>query len=162
MTEETPRVDREGIHIERELAERVAIEEDLDANVTSEYRFPSPTRRRIAAWVYLVAGVIAAFVIQDGWVVTIALGLIAAWHFLSSWPLQVDEHEALATAAGAVEFPIGHSSAAVRFTGWRSRPRWSVVLYSAAEPPDQRALVVVDAINGEIAETPYVEPISPI
>ncbi|HJS72352.1 MAG TPA: hypothetical protein VJ858_06450, partial [Acidimicrobiia bacterium] len=63
---------------------------------------------------------------------------------------------------GAVDFPIGHSSASVRFHGWRSRPRWSVMLYSAAEPPDQRALVVVDAVNGAIVETPYVEEIAPL
>jgi hypothetical protein len=47
----------------------------------------------------------------------------------------------------------------VRFNGWRSRPRWTVVLYSASEPPDHRALVVVDAVSGEIVETPYVEMI---
>jgi hypothetical protein len=65
-------------------------------------------------------------------------------------------------AARAVDFPIGHSSASVRFHGWRSRPRWSVMLYSATEPPDQRALVVVDAVDGSIVETPYVETIRPV
>jgi hypothetical protein len=33
------------------------------------------------------------------------------------------------------------------------------VLYSASEPPDQRALVVVDAVSGDVAEEPYVEPV---
>jgi hypothetical protein len=37
-----------------------------------------------------------------------------------------------------------------------------VVLYSAVEPPDARALVVVDAVTGEVIETPYVEPVDPI
>jgi hypothetical protein len=87
---------------------------------------------------------------------------LALWQFLTAWPLHVDEHEAMTTAAAAVDFPIGHSSASVRFNGWRSRPRWSVVLYSATEPPDQRALVVVDAVTGEIVEIPYEEPISPV
>jgi hypothetical protein len=34
-----------------------------------------------------------------------------------------------------------------------------VILYSASEPPDQRALVVVDAVSGEVAEEPYVEEV---
>jgi hypothetical protein len=161
MSEE-PRVDREGIHVERELADQVAIEEELDANLEGEYRFPPPSRRRIAGWVYLVAGVVAALTIDTGWIAGLGFAGLSLWQFLGSWPLEIDEHEAMTTAASAVEFPIGHSSASVRFHGWRSRPRWSVVLYSATEPPDERALVVVDAVTGEIVETPYVESITPV
>ncbi|HEX6298849.1 MAG TPA: hypothetical protein VF148_00080 [Acidimicrobiia bacterium] len=162
MSDEKPRVDRQGIHIERDLADRVAIEEELDANLEGEYRFPSPSRRRIAGLVYLVAGVVAVLTTDAGWIVGLGFAGLSLWQFLSSWPLTVDEHEAMTTAASAVEFPIGHSSASVRFHGWRSRPRWSVVLYSATEPPDERALVVVDAVSGGIVETPYTESITPV
>lgn len=162
MSEETPRVDREGIHIDRELAEQVAIEEELDSNVGGEYRFPPPTRRRIAGWVFLVCGVAAGLSFDGGWLVGAGFLALALWQFASSWPLDIDENEAMTLAAAAVDFPVGHSSAAVRFRGWRSRPRWSVVLYSATEPPDRRALVVVDAVDGEIVETPYVEDVVPV
>jgi hypothetical protein len=154
------RLDREGIHIDRDLADQVSIEEELDANVVGVYRFPPATRRRIAGWVYLAAGVVAALVIDSGWMVGLGLWLLAVWQFASSWPLEIDEHQAMTRAASTVDFPIGHSSASVRFHGWRSRPRWSVMLYSAAAPPDQRALVVVDAVDGRIVETPYVEDIA--
>ena len=160
MSDDTPRVDREGIYIERDLADEIAIEEELDSNVEGEYRFPSPSRRRIAAWVYLVAGVVAAFTIPSGWVVGLGFAAVAAWHFAAAWPLAVDESEAMTTAAARVDFPVGHSSATIRFHGWRSRPRWSVVLYSAAEPPDRRALVVVDAVSGAVVEEPYMEDIA--
>ncbi|MFZ0015545.1 MAG: hypothetical protein WAL25_15680 [Acidimicrobiia bacterium] len=162
MTDESPRVDRSGIHIDRELADQVSIEAELDANVEGEYHFPSPQRRRIAGWVYVVAAVVSVFAFTGGWYVAIGFLGLAAWQFLSAWPLAIDEREAMTTAASAVEFPIGHSSASVRFSGWRSRPRWSVLMYSATEPPDQRALVVVDAITGVIVETPYVEDVIPI
>jgi hypothetical protein len=161
MSEER-RIDREGIHIERDLADQIAIEEELDANIEGEYRFPAPSRRRIAGWIYVVAGVVAGFTIGGGWVVGLGFAALAAWQFLSSWPLEVDERDAMTTAATAVDFPIGHSSASVRFHGWRSRPRWSVILYAATEPPDQRALVVVDAVTGDIVETPYVESIAEV
>jgi hypothetical protein len=162
MTDETPRVDREGIHIDRELAERVAIEEELDSNVAGEYRFPSPARRRISGWVFVVFGVVAALSFDGGWLVSLGFLVLALWQFLSAWPLNVDEKKAMTVAATAVDFPVGHSSAAVRFRGWRSRPRWSIVLYSATEPPDRRALVVVDAVDGAIVETPYLEDVIPV
>jgi hypothetical protein len=156
------RIDREGIYIERDLAERVAIEEELDSSIEGEFRFPPPSRRGIAGWVYLAAGLASVFVIDGGWVVGIGFAVLAAWQFLSSWPLSIDEHEAMTIAGREVDFPIGHSSASVRFHGWRSRPRWSVVLYSAIEPPDQRALVVIDAVSGDVVETPYVEDIGAV
>lgn len=162
MTNDQPKIDREGIHIERDLADQIAIEEELDANVEGEFRFPSPMRRRIAGWIYLAAGVLIAFVVDGGWVASVGFGLLALWHFASSWPLNINEMQAMTRAAAAVDFPIGHASAAVRFVGWRSRPRWSVVMYSATEPPDERGLVVVDAVSGEIVEIPYSEPIAPL
>lgn len=36
------RVDRDGIHIDRDVADAVAIEEELDANIVGPYRFPIP------------------------------------------------------------------------------------------------------------------------
>jgi hypothetical protein len=154
-----PRVDRSGIHIERELAESLAIEEELDSNLVGPYRFPSPMRRRISGWVFVAAAVIALAVIDGGWLPAVGLLALAAWNFASAWPLAVDEHRALSVAGAAVDFPVGHASAAVTFRGLRSRPQWSVVLYSAEEPPDKRALVVVDAVSGEVADEPYVEDV---
>ncbi|MBW3666385.1 MAG: hypothetical protein KY394_02195 [Actinobacteria bacterium] len=160
MTSEEPRVDRSGIHIDRDLADSVAIEEELDANLAGVYRFPSPQRRRLAGWVYLGMAALALAVV-DGLIVAAGLAVLAAWHFLSAWPLVIDETEALKIAGAVVGFPVGHASAAVRFAGWRSRPRWAVVLYSATDPPEERALVVVDGIDGRVADS-YRETISPI
>lgn len=162
MSEEEHRIDREGIHIERDLADQVAIEEELDANVEGEYQFPAPARRRISGWIYIGVGVVSFFAFEGGWIAALGFAILAAWQFVSSWPLDVDEREAMTTAGAAVDFPIGHSSASMRFHGWRSRPRWSVMLYSASEPPDHRALVVVDAVNGEIVEAPYTERITQV
>jgi hypothetical protein len=162
MSDQNPNVDRSGIHIERDLADSIAIEEELDANIEGEYRFPSPKRRRIAGWVYLVAGLISGLTFTGGWWVAIGFVVLAAWQFVSAWDLNVDEKEAMTVAASVVQFPIGHAAASVRFTGWRSRPRWSVVMYSATEPPDQRALVLVDAVTGYVIAPPYVEGLAAV
>ncbi len=156
------RVDREGIHIDRDLADRIAIEEELDANVAGEYRFPSPERRRLSGWVFVAAAIISVLAFDGGWLVAIGFLGLAAWQFLSSWPLAVDEHEAMRKAASVVDFPIGHASASIRFHGWRSRPRWSVLLYSAVDPPDRRALVLIDAVTGDPIDLPYVEAIETV
>ena len=160
--ESKSKVDRQGIHIDRELAHSIAIEEGLDSDLAGPYGFPDVRRRRISGWVLLGAALVAIVAIRGGWIIGVGFALLAIWQFLSAWPLAVDENEAMTVAGAAVEFPIGHASAAVRFHGWRSRPRWSVVLYSAAEPPDQRALVVVDAVNAEVVEEPYVEDIEAV
>lgn len=162
MSDDGARIDRDGIHIDADLAEDVAIEEELDSNVVGVYLFPSPERRRLAGWALIAAGGFSLLAIPGGWPVAVGLTALAVWPFLSSWPLHVDEKEAMMRAAAEVSFPIGHASAAVRFQGWRSRPRWATVLYSAADPPDQRALVVVDAVDGSIVETPYVEEIAAV
>lgn len=160
MTQEDPkRVSREGIVIERDLAEALAIEEELDSSVVGPYRFPSPGRRRISGWVLLVGAVLCAWLIELGWIPALGFVALAAWQFLSAWDLEVDDHQALERAAAAVDFPVGHASAAVTFKGWRSRPRWSVILYSAAEPPDRRALVVIDAVTGNVVEDVYAEDV---
>lgn len=156
---DAPKIDRTGIHIERDLAEQVAIEEELDSNVVTAFQFPPPTRRKAAGWVFVVAALIVAATIDNGWVPALGLVALAAWQFLSAWPLNIDENTALQKSAAAVEFPVGHASAAVTFKGFRSRPRWAVVLYSASHPPDQRGLVVVDAVSGEVVEEVYTEAI---
>lgn len=152
------RVTREGIHIDRDVAEAVAIEEELDSNVVGPYRFPDPERRRVPAYIYGAVAVAVAVAI-DPLAALLPAGA-ALWHIVGTWRLVVRQEQALSVAAGAIDFPVGHASAAVGFRGWRSRPQWSVIIYSAAEPPDRRALVVVDGVTGEVVEAPYVEPLS--
>ncbi len=159
MSNDEPRVDREGIHIDRSLAESLAIEDELDSNVTGPFRFPSPIRRRISGWIFTVFAVLAFLLIDGGWLPAVGFVALAGWQFASAWPLAIDEQRALEIAAARAEFAVGHASAAVTFRGWRSRPRWSVVLYSAQEPPDQRGLVVVDAVSGTVVEEPYFEAV---
>ncbi len=154
MTDER-RVTREGIHIDRDVADAVAIEEELDSNIVGPYRFPSPLRRRTPALVYaLMAIAVAVFIDPVPAVILVGLAL---WHAAAAWPLRTNQHQALETAGRAVEFGIGHASAAVTFHGLRARPRWSVILYSSVDPPDRRALVGVDAVSGEVVGDPYVE-----
>lgn len=157
-------VSREGIFIPAEVAASEDLPEDLDASQLGPYLFPDPRRRRIAGVIYLASAVALGVGVPARpsllAAVVIALGL-AAWSFAAAWPLRLGPDDALAVAAAAVPFPVGHVSAAVTFAGIRARPRWQVIVYSADDPPSQRALVQVDAVDGSLVEETYVEGVPP-
>lgn len=155
---------RRGIAISRDVAEAAAIPDDLDADAAGPYAVPEPARRRRAAVVYVVAavgaavGIVAGGLPQGMWLAVAGFVAIAAYHVAAAWKLVVREGRALEEANRAIGFPVGHASATLGFRGWRARPIWNVLVFSADDPPSRRGLVRVDAITGAIVET-YDEPV---
>lgn len=82
----------------------------------------------------------------------IALVLIGIYHLQAGWDLACDEEHALQAATRQVGFPVGHASAQLGWRGLRSRPTWRILLYSNEPSPEQRGLVLVDGIDGEIID----------
>ena len=150
----------DGILIPEEIAKSEGVPEDLDSGVLGPYRFPSPQRRRTAALVYVAAAVLAGLA-PGLWAISAGFLVVAFLHDRAAWPLVIEQEEALTTAAALVPFAVGHASAALGFVGLRSRPVWAVILYSAEEPPDRRALVRLDATTRARLDRPYVEEIEP-
>jgi hypothetical protein len=139
---------------------------DLDVTgFVGAYQFPDNSRRRIPAVIYSVVALGCLLLwlarrndegslVNDGLLyVAILLGVFAAYVFTSSWRMSINEREALVRATQAVGFAVGHASAQQVWRGLRSRPTWRVFCYSAQEPPLQRGLVLVDAVDGRIVET---------
>lgn len=151
------------MEIPREVAQSAGVPDDLDASVRGPYQIPSPRRRRIAAGIYL-AGAAAAGLgpvagLPEGSLgVAAGLALLALYHWATAWELGIREPTALEIAGREAGFPVGHASAALGFRGWRSRPVWNVIAYSADEPPGRRALVRVDAVEARLIDT-YVEEV---
>lgn len=157
---------RRRIEIPEEVARAEAVPEDLDAAQREPYTIPSTRRRRTAAVVYSVTafgvGVSVAFGAPLGLLVLVGLlVVVAAWHLAAAWPIEVLDPQALETANREVPFAVGHASAAIGFDGWRARPIWNVLIFSADEPPEHRALVRVDAVDGRVVET-YTERIGEV
>lgn len=163
MTDEKP---KDAIYVPDEVAEAAAVPDDLDSDVDGvKYEVPDTRRRRIAGVVYLVAAVIVAGLILAGlspsamwWTAVAVLVVVGLYHFVAGWGLLVRQGEALEAANRAVEFPVGHASASLGFSGWRARPVWNVLVFSADDPPSQRGLVRVDGINASVVDS-YVEAI---
>ena len=156
----------DGIRIPEEVARAEGVPDDLDSSVLGPYRFPSPLRRRRAAFVYLVGAFLAALGALAGlapglWAIAAGFLVVAFLHDRAAWPLLIEQEEALTTAATMVPFAVGHASAALGFVGLRSRPVWNVILYSAQDPPDRRALVRLDATTGGQVDNTYVEDLAP-
>jgi hypothetical protein len=143
---------------------RDELPEDLVAvGYIGAYEFPDNSRRRTQGVMYLLAGIgcaglwvgardSSALVNQGMLWAALALctfGLIA---ITSGWKMRINEKDALVAAQQAVGFAVGHASAQQVWHGIRSRPTWRVLCYSAEEPPRQRGLVLVDAIDGHVVE----------
>lgn len=145
-------------------AVRDELPDDLVAHgYVGPYQFPDNSRRRIPGIMYLVLGALClvAWIVWSDSSTAVNGGLLGAAALLgvagvlsitSGWRMTVKENEALAAAASAVGFPVGHASAQQVWRGLRSRPTWRVLCYSADEPPTQRGLVLVDAIDATVVE----------
>ena len=151
-----------------ELEHRDELPADLDAaGYVGPYSFPDNKRRRVPGLLYalvgaaciavwVAAGSEAVLVNRGTLVAGVALVLVGLYHVAAGYPLAVDESKALAAAARRVGFAVGHASAQLGWRGLRSRPTWRILLYSADEPPSQRGLVLVDAVDGEVVDS-FVE-----
>ncbi|MEY4230625.1 MAG: hypothetical protein RLZZ362_1474 [Actinomycetota bacterium] len=144
---------------------RDQLPEDLNAvEHVGAYQFPDNSRRRWPAAIYLVFAAVLLVVwllrrgdghvlVNEGWAwAAVLLGAVGLFSFTSGWRMHIDEKQALVAAQGAVGFAIGHASAQQVWRGIRSRPTWRVLVYSAENPPRQRGLVLVDAVDGSVVE----------
>lgn len=161
MTDRLPELPK--IEVDPDVAAAAHMPEDLDANVFGPYSVPDPVRRKRAGFVYLAGAIVVGIGIALGlpsgmWVIAATLAIIAAYHQLAGSHLEVREHDALTAANRATDFPVGHASAALGFEGWRARPVWNVLVFSADDPPTMRALVRVDCRTGAVIDH-YVEPV---
>jgi hypothetical protein len=153
---------RRGIEVPGEIARAAEMPEDLDATQREPYSIPSTRRRGTAALVYAVAAILggtgAVMSHASLWFAAGLLGVLAVWHWAAAWRIEVLDPEALEIANREVPLAVGHASAAVGFDGWRARPIWNVLVFSADDPPSQRGLIRVDAVDGRVVGT-YVEKI---
>ena len=141
---------------------------DLDTTaIVTPYLFPNNSRRRIPGVLYILVGIgcivlnsttgdDAVLVNRGVMVAGIALVVIGLYHLQAGWDLAFDEEHALQAATRRVGFPVGHASAQLGWRGFRSRPTWRILLYSNEASPEQRGLVLVDGIDGEIIDS-YTE-----
>jgi hypothetical protein len=146
-----------------EIRDELPADLDLSAFVGPN-QFPDNSRRRIPAALYLVVAVVCVLIrivfssstsglVNNGMVMAATiLGIFGIYGMTSSWSLNIDEKQALVLATRAANFAVGHASAQQVWLGLRSRPTWRVFCYSVEEPPLQRGLVLVDAIDGEIMQ----------
>lgn len=137
--------------------------EGAEAEFVGPHTFPNNNRRRIPAAIYLLAGVgmIVLFAVRGGDSPLVNVGLMwsgvglvlfGVYGMISGWTLRVEESDALVSAARYLGFPVGHSAAQLVWRGWTSRPTWRILTYSTEDPPEQRAMVLVDGITGEVIE----------
>ncbi len=135
---------------------------DLDPALAGPITFPNNDRRRIPAAIYGVLGLgciwlgvtrdDAVFVNRGVTIAGVVLVVLAVYGFLAGRAMNIDEGEALVAANQAMGFAVGHASAQLSWRGVLSRPVWRLLVYSSEDPPERRGMVIVDAVDGSIAE----------
>ena len=141
--------------------------EDLDRGFVGPYTFPDNNRRRITGALYVVSGglvLLLGALVGDGAVLinaglmigAAALVALGLFHLMAGYPTKVDENEALVVASRDLGFAVGHASAQLGWRGFTSRPTWRMLVYSSEDPPAQRGMVLVDAVDGGVVDR-YVE-----
>jgi hypothetical protein len=142
--------------------------DDLQPHLADQedYVFPNNNRRRVPGYLYLViaAGLVVLGLAADGSVyvnrgmlgAAVIVAVVGAYSLVTGWNLAVDERDALVASVAEVGFPVGHAAAQMGWRGLLSRPTWRILLYSADEPPTQRAFVLVDGVDGTIVDS-FVE-----
>jgi len=161
--ETTPEEPEEDVTSDHEVTD--ALPDDLDVSgFVGPYVFPNNNRRRVPGYLYLAmaAGCVALWAAKRGDAASIvnegllwaAAALVAAGAYclLSGFDLDVDEQDALVLATRTVGFPVGHASAQMGWRGIRSRPTWRILCYSAENPPERRALLLIDGVDGEVVD----------
>ena len=142
---------------------RDTLPDDLDAaGFEGAYRFPDNSRRRVPGYIYLAFAAVCLVtylfaesspLVNGGFLAAfIVLAALGLFSLSSGWRMQVDEKEALVAAQQAIGVPVGHASAQQVWHGFRSRPTWRVLCYSAEDPPTRRGLVLVDAVDGRVIQ----------
>jgi hypothetical protein len=142
---------------------RDELPDDLNpSGFVGPYQFPDNSRRRWPGAIYLVIAALCVLlyvvapdlaIVNGGFLVAaVVLAAVGIFSITSGWRMHVDEKEALVAAQQALGFPVGHASAQQVWRGVRSRPTWRVLCYSAEDPPRQRGLVLVDAVDGRVVE----------
>lgn len=158
------RIESASIHLADVDDVRDELPDDLmSAGYVGPYQFPDNSRRRVPGILYLALAALAGLAwsvaqesspLVNGGLIAAAVGLalFGVFSITSGWRMKVDETQALQAAQRALGFPVGHASAQQVWRGLRSRPTWRVLCYSADEPPSQRGLVLVDAVDGSVLE----------
>ncbi len=144
---------------------RDQLPDDLNAvDHIAAYDFPDNSRRRIPGALYAGFAVccVGIWFLNDGdnsslinrgvLFAALLLSVMSIITISSGWKMTINESEALVVATRSVGFAVGHASAQQVWRGVRSRPTWRIFCYSAEEPPLQRGLVLIDAVDGRVVE----------
>ena len=140
---------------------RDQLPDDLDiTRAKAAYLLPSMTRRRwYAIFTWFVAAVSlllwftrgnGVFVNRASFVLGISLLILGMAFWFTGWPLNIRETDAVTRASKNTPFAIGHIAAQLGWQGFRSRPTWRVLLYSSENLPRERAVVLIDGVDGHV------------
>ena len=155
----------DGIEIDKDIAEKTLLPDDLNSLAVGSYVVPDPRKRK--QYPFVVLGVVLLSFITSLIIefvsfvpVIIILSIISLLLFFVNNKFQIQQQEVIEKITNNIDHSIGYYSIALTFLFTFKNiltPVWTVIVYSHENPPINKTIIEINAFSGKVITEPYTE-----
>ena len=155
----------DGIEIDKDIAEKTLLPDDLNSLAVGSYVVPDPRKRK--QYPFVVLGVVLLSFLTSLIIefvsfvpVIIILSIIALFLFFVNNKFQIQQQEVIENITNNINHSIGYYSIALTFLFTFKNiltPVWTVIVYSHENPPLNKTIIEINAFSGKVITEPYTE-----
>lgn len=158
----------DGIEIDKDVAEKTLLPDDLNSLAVGSYVVPDPRKRK--QYPYVVLGVVLLSYITSLMIdfvsfipVIIILSIVSLLLFVVNNKFKIQQQEVIEKISINIDHSIGYYSIALTFQFTLKQiltPVWTVIVYSHENPPLNKTIIEISAFSGRVITEPYTEKLN--
>ena len=158
----------DGIEIDKDVAEKSLLPDDLNSLAVGSYVVPDPRKRK--QYPYVVLRVVLLSYITSLMIdfvsfipVIIILSIVSLLLFVVNNKFKIQQQEVIERISINIDHSIGYYSIALTFQFTLKRiltPVWTVIVYSHENPPLNKTIIEISAFSGRVITEPYTEKLN--
>jgi len=158
----------DGIEIDKDVAEKTLLPDDLNSLAVGSYVVPDPRKRK--QYPYVVIGVVLLSYITSLMIdfvsfipVIIILSIVSLLLFVVNNKFKIQQQEVIERISNNIDHSIGYYSIALTFQFTLKHiltPVWTVIVYSHENPPSNKTIIEISAFSGRVITEPYTEKLN--
>ena len=158
----------DGIEIDKDVAEKTLLPDDLNSLAVGSYVVPDPRKRK--QYPYVVLGVVLLSYITSLMIdfvsfipVIIILSIVSLLLFVVNNKFKIQQQEVIERISINIDHSIGYYSIALTFQFTLKQiltPVWTVIVYSHENPPLNKTIIEISAFSGRVITEPYTEKLN--
>ena len=158
----------DGIEIDKDVAEKTLLPDDLNSLAVGSYVVPDPSKRK--QYPYVVLGVVLLIYITSLMIdfvsfvpVIIILSIVSLLLFVVNNKFKIRQQEVIEKISNNIDHSIGYYSIALTFQFTLKQiltPVWTVIVYSHENPPSNKTIIEISAFSGRVITEPYTEKLN--